>query len=79
MEQSKGSLVVSVSEVRELLGGISRNTVYSLLRQGQIPSVRCGRRILIPRQRLMRWLGIAPEPEQPTNGTTEPDSASGQD
>jgi len=32
----------SIQEPKELLGGISRNTIYHLLRTGQLASVRLG-------------------------------------
>ena len=35
---------------REL--GVSRNTAYDAVRRGEIPSIRIGRRILVPRRRL---------------------------
>ena len=41
-------LVYSVSEVKKLLG-ISRGLAYEAIRTGQIPSIRFGRRILVPR------------------------------
>jgi excisionase family DNA binding protein len=44
-------LTLSVSEVSKLLG-MSRNAVYEAIRQGQIPSIRLGKRILVPRLRL---------------------------
>jgi len=33
----------SVEEAREQLGGISRNTIYDLLRNGELASVQIGR------------------------------------
>jgi excisionase family DNA binding protein len=44
-------LTLSVSEVSKLLG-MSRSAVYEAIRQGQIPSIRFGKRILVPRIRL---------------------------
>lgn len=37
----------SIEEAMQLLGGISRNTIYNLLRAGALPSVEFGRRRLI--------------------------------
>jgi len=48
-------LVLSVDEARLRLG-ISRGLIYEAVRQGQIPSIRVGRRILIPRIALQRLL-----------------------
>lgn len=52
-EQSQPAdrLTYSVEEGAELLG-ISRNSAYEAVRKGEIPTVRLGRRILIPRSRL---------------------------
>lgn len=39
----------SIQEARKLLGGISRNTIYRLLRTGELPSVVIGcRRFISP-------------------------------
>jgi len=37
----------SIQEARKLLGGISRNTIYQLLRSGELPSVVIGCRRFI--------------------------------
>lgn len=46
---------LSVAETAEMLG-ISRWLVQQAVRDGSLPSVRVGRRILIPRGRLDAWL-----------------------
>ena len=46
---------LSVAETAELLG-ISRWLVQQATHDGSLPSVRVGRRILIPRSRLLAWL-----------------------
>lgn len=53
--QQERSLVCSVSEVTKLLG-IGRSTVYALLHTGQIPCIKYGKRMLIPRIALMKML-----------------------
>lgn len=35
---------------------ISRNLAYELVRQGALPHLRLGRRLLVPRQTLERWV-----------------------
>ena len=45
-------LVVTVSEAAVLLG-ISRALAYELVRQGRIPSLRLGRRLVVPRRPLV--------------------------
>ena len=37
----------SIKEARELLGGISRNSIYALMREGRLPSVVLGCRRFI--------------------------------
>jgi excisionase family DNA binding protein len=54
-DQERG-LVFSVREAAELMG-ISRNLLYSLIHTGQIPCVKWGKRILIPRIALLKMLG----------------------
>lgn len=48
-------LVYTVAEARQTLG-ISRGLMYEAIRTGTIPSVRIGRRILIPKAALERLL-----------------------
>lgn len=48
-------LVHRVEEVSEMLGtGI--NQTYAAIRRGEIPSIKVGRRILVPRQKLLDML-----------------------
>lgn len=47
----KSTLVVSVEEAAELLG-ISRGLAYELVRRGELPALRLGRRLVVPRRRL---------------------------
>ena len=39
--------------------GIGRNTAYQAIREGSIPCLRVGRRILVPRAALERLLNLA--------------------
>jgi len=48
-------LVFTVNEARQKLG-ISRGLTYEAIRTGKIPSIRIGRRILIPKAALQRLL-----------------------
>ena len=48
-------LTLTVEEAAKLLG-ISRGLAYGMVRVGKIPSVRFGRRILVPRRTLERLL-----------------------
>lgn len=46
----------TADETREILG-IGRNSVYEGIATGEIPSIRVGRRVLIPTAALRRLLG----------------------
>ena len=54
MEQ-EDKLVYSVTEIAKLLD-IGRSKAYELVRSGTIPSLRLGRRIVIPKLALSRFL-----------------------
>ena len=54
-KDSNTSLVLTAGETARLLR-LSKTTVYDQIRQGAIPSIRIGKRILIPRAALMRKL-----------------------
>jgi excisionase family DNA binding protein len=47
--------VLTADEVADVLR-LGRNTVYDALRTGTIPSVRIGRRLLVPKAALRRLL-----------------------
>lgn len=51
-------LTLTVEEAASLLG-ISRNLAYELVADGRLPSIRLGRRVLVPRQALYRLLDDA--------------------
>lgn len=61
-------LCLSVNEVAIILG-LSRNATYQAIRRGQIPSIRVGKRILVPRVALQAMLTqgtvTISSPEQP--------------
>ncbi len=48
-------LVYTVNETAQILN-IGMNKAYELIQQKQIPNVRVGRKILIPKQALEKWL-----------------------
>ena len=48
-------LTLTVEEVAATLG-ISRAFAYEVVRRGEIPSIRIGRRVLVPRAALERLL-----------------------
>ena len=55
MGQTTKKLTVSVQEAAAMLG-IGRATAYEGVRTGVIPSLRVGRRLLVPRAALERML-----------------------
>jgi excisionase family DNA binding protein len=48
---------MSVEEAGRVLG-VSRRSAYRAVARGEIPSVKVGRRLLVPTQRLFDLLGI---------------------
>lgn len=58
-------LVLTVEEAATLLG-ISRAFAYEAVNAGTIPSIRIGRRILVPKAALNRLVGAEPPESQPT-------------
>ena len=58
-------LTFTVEEVAHVLG-IGRNSAYEAVRRGEIPAVRLGRRLLVPKAALERllssWVPKDPEP-----------------
>ena len=55
MDKDEGKRVLKPDEVGKLLR-ISRGSVYEAIRRGSIPSLRIGRKILIPRAALEKLL-----------------------
>jgi excisionase family DNA binding protein len=55
---SNGKLTLTVSETANLLG-LSRNSAYQGVLSGEIPHVKVGKRILIPRRALEELLSSA--------------------
>jgi excisionase family DNA binding protein len=53
-------LTVTVEQAAKLLG-IGRSTAYELVHTGDIPSLRLGRRIVVPRAHLSGRLGMTAE------------------
>lgn len=53
--------------------GISRNAAYEAVKRGEIPSIRIGRRLLIPKAAFDRMLaeGFAPPPPHPNAASDE--------
>ena len=54
-------LTVTVEEAGELLG-ISRGLAYELVRRGELPHIRLGRRLVVPVRPLMAMIDGEEEP-----------------
>ncbi len=53
---------LSPDEAHQLIGGnkvINRSTFYSAINRGQVPHLRMGKRIIIPRVAFMEWIESA--------------------
>lgn len=67
---------ITVEEAGEILG-IARSTAYAAAQAGQLPTIRIGRRLLVPTAALLGMLGIAPGaasclPEREERGPARP-------
>jgi len=58
MDKKAEAAVLTADEAHEFLGRdkISRASLYAALQRREIPNVRLGRRILVPRAALEQWL-----------------------
>jgi excisionase family DNA binding protein len=68
-------LTLSVEDAARLLG-ISRGLAYEAARRGELPVIRLGRRLLVPRARLLELVG---EGVTPTNGSEHVRDGSGRE
>lgn len=55
MEMHESRLTITVQEAARLLG-ISRGLAYAMTKTGELPVIRFGRRLLVPRRALERML-----------------------
>ena len=78
-------LVISVEDAARMLG-ISRGLAYEAARTGAIPALRIGRRLLVPRARLLELVGASdfggnghasPEREEVTATTRQAETFAG--
>ena len=54
-DELESRTIITIKEMSTILG-IGRNTAYEAVKKGEIPSVKVGRRILVPSKALDRWL-----------------------
>ena len=60
-------LVLSVREVALVLG-IGRNQAYAAVHRGEIPAIRLGRRLLVPREAVEHLASAVGKREGPEHG-----------
>lgn len=56
-ESLRGKVAVDVETAGRALG-LSRASAYSAVRTGELPSVRLGRRVLVPVPKLLELFGV---------------------
>ena len=56
--------VISVEEAGQILG-LKRSAAFDACRRGEIPSIRVGRRLLVPVARLRRLVGLSDDDPGP--------------
>lgn len=67
-------MTVTVEEAAHLLG-IGRQSAYQAARAGELPTIRLGRRLLVPRCKLDALLGLENDEGRPAgNGTPSENS-----
>jgi excisionase family DNA binding protein len=59
MRTSRDRLVYTVEEAAGLLG-VARSTMYELVRVGEVPSVRMGRRVFVTAPTIVELTGVTP-------------------
>ena len=67
-QSTDGRLLLSVREMAEVLG-IGRDAAYRAANAGEIPTIRIGRRLYVPRTALLRWIDIQASGD--VNGTSQ--------
>jgi excisionase family DNA binding protein len=70
-EIPNGRLAYSVSEMAQVIG-IGRTLAWSLVRSGEMPSIRVGDRVLIRHQQLLDWLDAIPDRPRSQSGAPRP-------
>ncbi len=65
---SKARELYSIEEAREQLGRISRNTIYDLMRNGELASVQIGRRRFISAAALEAFISTSTTTQSPSIG-----------
>lgn|GEM_PF-1622232 len=75
LDALRGRATITVPEAGELLG-IGKGLAYDAARNGDIPTIRIGRRLLVPTHHLLRQLGITPNDDAPAADPGEGEKSS---
>lgn len=59
LDEIRGRAVITVPEAGQLLG-LPRSTAYDAAGRGEIPTIGCGRRLLVPVPAFLKMLGAEP-------------------
>ena len=51
----KMPFTLNASQVAEILG-VARNTAYTLMHSEGFPTLHVGRRLLVPKEKLLQWM-----------------------
>ena len=75
---SPGRLTYTVEEAAGIVG-VGRSAAYAAVHAGDIPSVRVGRKLLVPKAALKRMLGVSNDqrPEAGSPGADENSATAG--
>jgi excisionase family DNA binding protein len=64
IQTAPSRMTVTVEEAAQLLG-IGRQSAYQAARTGELPTIKLGRRLLVPRAQLDTLLGVDQKDERP--------------
>lgn len=78
LDDLNGRLTCTVPEAGQLLG-IGRDSAYAAAERGEIPTLRLGRRIVVPVPRLLELLGVDPRHSDGVLATSTPTATTDQD
>jgi excisionase family DNA binding protein len=57
MKQTEERLTLTINEAAKALG-VGRHTLYEAVRAGKVPTIRMGRRVVIPKYALLTFMGV---------------------
>jgi excisionase family DNA binding protein len=70
--RASGRATITVEEAGAVLG-VGRSTAYEAVRAGELPSLKLGRRVLIPVPKLLALLGVEQTAESIPSDAPAPD------